>query len=303
MASVEAVADRSRPPSSQNTSHYRQTKQRNHRREQFISSLGLHGLLFLISAIFTLPFIWLILTSLKPPAEVFSGQLIGSDVHFENYRDVFQNAPVGRWLMNSAIIAILGVVSVLFSSSLAAFGFSRLRFRGRDQLFMLVIGTYMLPGAITMVPTFLIWNKLGAVNTFFPLWAGNLFGSAFYIFMLRQFLLTIPQDLVDAARVDGAGFFQIYRSITLPLISPALVAVAIFEFQAKWNDFITPLIYLNDPDKYTMSLGLASFKTDFETQWALWMAASVVFTVPMVILFFIAQRFFIESVSSVGVKG
>jgi multiple sugar transport system permease protein len=303
MAYVDVLAGERQRPRVERSGKTGQLGSRNRRRDQFIASLGLHAALLVISAIFTLPFVWLILTSLKPPAEVFSGDLIGSDVHFQNYRDVFENAPVGRWLLNSTIISVLGVVSVLFSSSLAAFGFARLRFRGRDQLFMLVIGTYMLPGAVTMVPTFLIWNKIGAVNTFFPLWAGNLFGSAFYIFMLRQFLLTIPQDLIDAARVDGAGFFQIYRSITLPLIAPALVAVAIFEFQAKWNDFITPLIYLNDPNKYTMSLGLASFKTDFETQWALWMAASVIFTVPMVVLFFIAQRFFLENISTVGVKG
>jgi len=300
MAYVDVLAGQKRRTIAENTGQTQRSK--NRRREQFIASLGLHAMLFALSAVFTLPFIWLILTSLKPPAEVFSSELIGSDIHFQNYRDVFENAPVARWLLNSTIISVLAVISVLFSSSLAAFGFSRLRFRGRDQLFMLVIGTYMLPSAVTMVPTFLIWNKLGAVNTFFPLWAGNLFGSAFYIFMLRQFLLTIPQDLIDAARVDGAGFFQIYRTITLPLIAPALVAVAIFEFQAKWNDFITPLIYLNDPNKYTMSLGLASFKTDFETQWALWMAASVVFTVPMVVLFFIAQRFFMENVSTVGVN-
>ena len=302
MAYVDVLAGQERRRKVESTGHTRQLGSRNRRREELIASLGLHAALFVLSAIFTLPFVWLILTSLKPPAEVFSDNLIGSDIHFQNYRDVFENAPVARWLLNSTIISVLAVISVLFSSSLAAFGFARLRFRGRDQLFLLVIGTYMLPSAVTMVPTFLIWNKLGAVNTFFPLWAGNLFGSAFYIFMLRQFLLTIPQDLIDAARVDGAGFFQIYRTITLPLITPALVAVAIFEFQAKWNDFMTPLIYLNDPNKYTMSLGLASFKTDFETQWALWMAASVVFTVPMVVLFFIAQRFFMENVSTVGVN-
>lgn len=259
--------------------------------------------LTILSALFAIPFIWLVLTSLKPPAEVFSNSLIGSDIHIKNYQDVFRYAPVSRWLLNSAIISVLAVVTVTLSSSLIAYGFARLRFRGRNQLFALVICTYMLPGAATMVPTFLIWNKLGAVNTFFPLWASNIFGSAFYIFMLRQFLFTIPQDFVDAARVDGAGFFRIYWDIMLPLITPALAAVAVFEFQAKWNDFMTPLIYLNDPSKYTMSLGLASFKTDFEMQWALWMAASVIFTIPMVILFFIAQRFFIEGSISSGVKG
>jgi multiple sugar transport system permease protein len=160
-----------------------------------------------------------------------------------------------------------------------------------------------VPAAATMVPTFLIWNELNLVGTFFPLWAGNLFGSAFYIFMLRQFLLSIPQDLVDAARVDGASYMRIFWSIMLPLIKPALIAVGIFEFQAKWNDFMTPLIYLNDPDMYTMSLGLGLFKSDYETQWALWMAASVIFTLPMVALFFLAQRFFVEGISATGLKG
>jgi multiple sugar transport system permease protein len=210
---------------------------------------------------------------------------------------------VGRWLLNSTIVSVLGVGTVLLSSSLAAYGFSRLRFPGRNKLFGLVIATYMLPGAATMIPTFLIWNEIGAVNTMFPLWAGNIFGSAFYIFMLRQFMFTIPQDFVDAARIDGASYFRIYWNIILPLIAPALAAVAVFEFQAKWNDFMTPLIYLNDPDKYTMSLGLASFKTDFEMQWALWMAASVIFTVPMMVLFFIAQRYFIQGSVHSGVKG
>ena len=138
------------------------------------------------------------------------------------------------------------------------------------------------------------------------MWAGNLFGSAFYIFMLRQFLFTIPQDLVDAARVDGASYFRIWWNIMLPLIKPALVAVAIFEFEAKWNDFMGPLIYLNNPDRYTLALGLATFKNDFQalgTQWGLLMAASVIFTVPMIVLFFMFQRYFMEGVATTGLKG
>jgi multiple sugar transport system permease protein len=168
------------------------------------------------------------------------------------------------------------------------------------------MGTYLLPGAVTLIPTFLIWNKLGAVNTFWPLWAGNLFGSAFYIFMLRQFMLTVPQDLIDAARVDGAGFFRIYWNLMLPLVRPALVAVAIFEANAKWDDFMTPLIYLNNPNNYTFALGLASMKDSFKelgTQWSLLMAASVVFTVPMMVLFFLFQRYFMEGVTHSGIKG
>jgi multiple sugar transport system permease protein len=266
-------------------------------------SVWLYVALFVLSALFSLPFLWLILTSLKPPDEVFSSAWIPSSIHTKNYTDVFRYAPVFTWLRNSAIVSVLAVASVILSSSLVAYGFARLRFRGRKQLFALVMATYMLPGAVTMVPTFLIWERLGAYNTFFPLWAGNIFGSAFYIFMLRQFLFTIPQDLVDAARVDGASYLRIFWNIMLPLIKPALVAVGVFEFQAKWNDFMVPLIYLNKPSLYTMALGLGMFKSDYEMQWSLWMAASVIFTIPMVVLFFLAQRYFIEGVATTGLKG
>ena len=265
--------------------------------------IGIYLALFLLSALFSLPFLWLVLTSLKPPDEVFASGWVPDPVTPKNYTDVFRYAPVGRWLWNTFVVAALGVVSVLFSSSLVAYGFARLQFKGRKQLFALVMATYMLPGAVTLVPTFLIWKELNAVGTVFPLWLPNLFGSAFYIFMLRQFLFTIPQDLVDAARVDGAGYLRIYWNIMLPLITPALVAVGVFEFQAKWNDFMTPLIYLNRPSQYTMSLGLGLFKSEYDTQWALWMAASVIFTIPMVVLFFLAQRFFIEGVTTTGMKG
>ena len=265
--------------------------------------LGLYLVLFALSALFTLPFLWLVLTSLRPPEQVFAPGFFPSEIHTKNYTDVFRYAQVGLWLRNSVIISVLGVVSVVLSSSLVAYGFARLRFPGRKQIFALVVATQLLPGAVTMVPTFLIWNRLGLVNTWFPLWAGNLFGSAFYIFMLRQFLLGIPQELVEAARIDGAGYFGIYWRIMLPLIKPALVAVGVLEFQAKWNDFVGPLIYLNRKELYPMALGLQSFKTEFETQWALLMAASVIFTIPMVVLFFLGQRFFIEGIATTGVKG
>lgn len=270
--------------------------------DQVIITLALIAL----SILFCLPFLWLVLTSLKPSNEVFAGNWIPSRWVWSNYADVFKQAPVWRWLLNTLIICTLAVVSVVLSSSLVAFSFARLKFRGKKWLFALVMGTYLLPGSILLIPTFLIWNKLGLVNTWFPLWAPNLFGSAFYIFMLRQFMLSIPQDLVDAARVDGAGFFRIYWNIMMPLVRPALVAVAIFEFQAKWNDFFTPLIYLNSRSLYTMSLGLATFKTDLKelgNQWSLLMAGSVIFTIPMIVMFFLFQRYFMESVTHTGIKG
>ncbi|MBA2519398.1 MAG: carbohydrate ABC transporter permease [Chloroflexia bacterium] len=263
----------------------------------------LYLILVVLSILFMIPFAWLVLTSLKPENELFAGTLLPTRFTLDNYRDVLNNSPVLRWFGNTLLVSVLAVVSVVFSSALVAFGFSRVRFRGRSALFALVIATYMLPVGVTLIPTFLIWNQLGFVGTFVPLWAGNLFGSAFYIFMLRQFLLTIPQDLADAARVDGAGYLRIFRDIMLPLIQPALIAVAIFEFQAKWNDLLTPLIYLNRPAMYTMALGLTSFKSEFEMQWAVWMAASVIFTLPMILLFFLAQRFFVEGVTLTGIKG
>lgn len=259
-----------------------------------------------LSMVFCLPFVWLVLTSLKPPDEIFSPNWIPSRFQWSNYQDVFDKAPVWKWMVNTFVVTVLGVAAVLLSSSLVAFGFARIRFKGRNALFGLVMATYLLPGAVTLIPTFLIWNKLGLVNTFWPLWAGNLFGSAFYIFMLRQFMLTIPQDLVDSARVDGAGFFRIYWNILLPLVRPALVAVAIFEANAKWDDFMTPLIYLNNPDNYTLALGLGSLKESFKelgTQWSLLMAASVIFTIPMMVLFFLFQRYFMEGVTHTGIKG
>ena len=273
------------------------------RRGPGLGQLPLYLVLFLLSGLFMLPWLWLVLTSLKHPNEVFSSGWIPDPLHTQNYTDVFQHARVGRWLWNSFFVASMGAASVVFSSSLVAYGFARLRFRGRKQLFALVMATYLLPSIITLIPTFLIWNELGAINTTFPLWAGNLFGSAFYIFMLRQFLFTIPQDLVDAARLDGAGYLRIYWSIMLPLIKPALATVAVFEFQAKWNDFMLPLIYLNRTELYTMALGLASFKDEFEMQWSLWMAASVVMTIPMIVLFFLAQRFLVEGTATTGLKG
>lgn len=271
-----------------------------------LGDIPLYLTLFALSALYSLPFAWLVMTSLKPPAEIFSGNWVPSQWTWDNYTDVFNAAPIARWMLNTAIVSVLGVGAVVFSSSLVAYGFARIRFPGRKKMFALVIATYLLPGSVTLIPTFLIWNQLNAVNTFWPLWAGNLFGSAFYIFMLRQFMMSLPQDLIDAARLDGASFIRIYWNIMLPLMKPALVAVAIFEFGAKWNDLMTPLIYMNTPENYTLALGLASFKTDFQalgTQWGLLMAASVIFTIPMIIIFFLFQRYFMEGITHTGIKG
>ena len=264
----------------------------------------LYALLVVLSCIFLAPFLWLVLASLKPTGEVFSSDPLPSRLAWENYQHVFTYAPVVRWFLNTILISVSSVVLVICSSVLVAYGFARLRFQGRGVLFSLLLASYMLPGAVTLIPTFLIWNKLGLVGTFFPLFLPNLFGSSFYIFMMRQFFKNLPQDLIDAARIDGAGYFRILVGVLLPLLRPAIVAIAVFEFQAKWDDFLTPLIYLANRQDYTLSVGLASFKTDFNTDWGLMMAASVLLTVPMMILFFAAQRLFIQGLSaSTGIKG
>jgi multiple sugar transport system permease protein len=271
-----------------------------------LGDIPLYATLTILSVAFSMPFVWLILTSLKPPDEIFAGTLLPTEWTWANYEQILNDVPFARWMLNTAIVSVLGVVAVVISSSLVAYGFSRISFPGRKQIFAILIATYLLPGSVTLIPTFLIWNELGAVNTLWPLWAGNLFGSAFYIFMLRQFMFSIPQDLVSAARIDGASFFRIYWDIMLPLMKPALMAVAIFEFGAKWNDLLTPLIYLNTPDRYTLAAGLASLQSDYQalgTQWGLLMAASVIFTIPMIIIFFLFQRYFIEGITHTGIKG
>jgi multiple sugar transport system permease protein len=189
---------------------------------------------------------------------------------------------------------------------MVAFALSRLRFPGSHLVFLAVLGTMMLPAAVTMIPTFLIWKSLGLVNTLYPLWMGNLFGSSFYIFMLRQFFLGLPQEIIDAGRVDGASFYRIFWQLLLPLIRPALLSVTIFEFQAKWNDFMGPLIYIQNPNLRTLPLGLQIFVQHLgygQFRWELLFAASVLVTLPMILLFLFAQRQFIEGIQTSGLKG
>jgi len=270
-----------------------------------LATVAIYLALAVLSVFFLMPFVWLVSTSLKSPGEIFGASWLPQRFMWSNYATVFADTDFLLWTRNSFTVAILGMVTVAYSSALIAYPFARMSFPLKRILFALVLATMMLPGAVTMVPTFLIWRKLGLVNTLYPLWASNLFGSAFYIFMLRQFFLTIPNDLKDAAMVDGASHFRTFRSVMLPLVTPALIAVMLFEFIAKWNDYITPLIYLNRADLYTLPLGLATFTQSqgFQTRWDLWMASSVLMTLPILALFFVGQRFFIQGIATTGLKG
>ena len=264
-------------------------------------------LLLGLSVVFVYPFLWILSASLKPEGFTFDNRLVPAVWEPRNYVDVWDAAPVARWLFNSIYIGVLAALAVTLSSAVVAFGFAYFRFPGRSFLFGLVLATMMLPFAVTMIPVFLIWNELGLVNTKVPLWAMNLFGSAFYIFLLRQFFLGIPRELLEAARVDGDNFFTMFWRIAMPLAKPALVVAFIFELQASWNDLIKPLIYLQDPNLYTIPLGLKSVLDGFgqsgEMQWEIVIAATVIATIPMIVIFFLGQRYFVQGIAATGRKG
>ena len=267
--------------------------------------------LLVATVLFLFPFIWLISASLKTRQDVFSGDLIRLPLHFENYPAVFTVAPVANWFVNSVIVGLLAAVTVTITSALVAFAFAYFRFPGRNILFGLVLASMMLPGAVLMIPNFMIWNALGQVNSplFTPLWAGNLFGSAFYIFLLRQFFLGLPREVFEAARVDGASYPRMFWSIAAPLTKAALIVVFIFELKASWTDLVKPLIFMRDTALFTLPRGLQSLVARFDPttggqgEFHLVMAASVIVTLPMIVVFFLAQRYFIEGIATTGSKG
>lgn len=258
------------------------------------------------SLMFLLPFIWAVSTSLKESGDVFvyPPQFIPDAIQWHNYPDALTAVPFGRYTLNTLLLAAARIIGNILSCSLVAFAFARLQWKGRDALFFVVLATMMIPEEVTLIPQYIIYSKLGWVNTYLPLTVPSFFaGSAFYIFLLRQFFLTIPKELDDAARVDGASYFQIYWRIILPLSTPALITIGIFTFQNSWNAFFGPLIYLQDRSLYTVSLGLSLFQEQYYTDWTLLMAASVAIMVPTLVVFFLLQRRFIEGVTFTGLKG
>jgi multiple sugar transport system permease protein len=263
-------------------------------------------LLLVGALVMLLPFLWLVSTSLKEQRQIFvyPPQWIPNPIRWQNYPEALTSLPFARYTVNTLLITSLTMIGVLLTSSLAAYGFARLRFPGRDLIFMVLLSTLMLPYAVIMIPQYIMFKYLGWIDTYLPLivpfWFG---GGIFNIFLLRQFFRTIPADLTEAARIDGASELRIYWQIILPLAGPALAVVAIFTFINTWNDFLGPLIYLSSQTKYTMALGLASFKGLYATQWHYLMAASTVMVVPIIVLFFLAQRYFVQGIVMTGTKG
>jgi len=268
-------------------------------------------LLLAISLIFLYPFAWLFAASLKPRGEVFDNSLIPHTFTPQNYVEVWNQLPLGNWVLNSLLIAFIAATLVTFSSAMVAFGFAYFRFPLRRFLFGLVLATMMLPGAVTMVPQYLIWNNLGLVGTWIPLFGMNLFGSAFYIFLQRQFFMGLPRELFEAARIDGAGYWGLFRRIALPLSVPSLVVIFIFEFQASWNNLQAALIYLNagSPEDFTAPLGIAYAMTKYsptnggQGDYQYVMVASLLVTLPMLLLFAFGQRYFVQGIATEGRKG
>jgi multiple sugar transport system permease protein len=275
---------------------------------------ALHLVLITGGAFFALPYAWMVLTSLKPDATVFRDPTgLPTVWMWQNYPRTLQflELALGRvrtgfgslFVANTLHITALSIAGVLLSSSLVAFSFARLRWPGRDLLFAVLLGTMMLPDAVLMIPRFLIFKQLGWVDTFLPLWVPSFFGNAFAVFLLRQFLLGIPTDLEDAAKIDGCGYWTIYWQVMLPLVKPALAALAILYFLGTWNDFMGPLIYLSSPENMTGSYALRLFQNARNSEWTLLLAASTLWTLPVILLFFFAQRAFIQGITLTGMKG
>jgi ABC-type glycerol-3-phosphate transport system permease component len=303
---MEPEAARVRVPSGRFRSRAR--SRRALARRAVVYALLLAGALVMMA-----PFLWMVVTSLKTRAEVFGSSPfeLPTGAHLDNYQRMWEALPFGSFYLNSVKLAVLSTAGQLISCSMAAFAFAILDFRGRRLLFGLLLATLIIPFQVVLIPNFILYRLLphpGSVSgnwigTQEPLWVGAFLGGAFGTFLLRQFFLTIPRELADAARVDGANPWQIYRHIYVPLAKPALATLAIFTFMWSWNDLIDPLIYLRDIPQYTVTVGLSFFKGQFVGKWPEMMAGALVSLVPMIVLFVVAQRQFVRGITLTGIKG
>jgi ABC-type glycerol-3-phosphate transport system permease component len=255
--------------------------------------------------LFVTPFAWMLSTSLKVEAQafVFPPVWIPEPIKWETYAQVFTIQPTGLYLRNTVVVAGLAVLGDLVSSSLVAFGFARLRFRGRDKLFILLLATLMLPQHVTLIPHYILFRYLGMVNSWWPLILPYWFATPLAVFLLRQFLMSISYEIDDAARMDGAGFFDLYWRIAMPLAKPAIGVIAMMAIVARWNEFTEPLIYLSTKDQFTISVGLRAFQTEQNfLHVPLLMASSTIAVLPLIALFFVGQKFFVQGISLTGMR-
>jgi multiple sugar transport system permease protein len=271
--------------------------------------LAAHAALILLCIPALLPLAWMVATSLKPKSQIFGhagaltlASLLPHPAQWQNYPAALRTVPFALYFDNTLLLCLFTVIGSVASSALVAYGFARLEFRGKGPLFLLMISTLALPAQVTMVPVFALFRWLHWYGTYLPLIVPAFCGSPFYIFLLTQFFRGLPNELAEAARVDGAGEWRIFRQIMLPLSRPALVTCALFQFLATWNDFLGPLLYINDPRKYTLAYGLQQLLSTHGGEWASLMADSTVFILPIVALFFFAQRTFVQGIATTGGK-
>jgi multiple sugar transport system permease protein len=276
------------------------------RKNYSVATATVYAMLVTGAALFVLPLLWTISTSLKTSEEIAKEptRLIPHHLAPENFAKAWTALPFTTFVANTVLITCINTLATVLSAALVAYGFARFRFRARNLLFYIMLGTMMLPSQVTMVPVFMIWRSMHAIDTYWPLIVPTfLGGGAFNIFLLRQFFLTIPRELDEAAMLDGASYFRIWWKVLMPLSAPALATVAVFSFIGNWDAFEGPLIYLNSSEKYTVAMGLRMFQDSFGTETEQLMAASLMHIVPMIVIFFVAQRYFLKGVALTGIGG
>ncbi len=268
-----------------------------------LGRVGVYVFLIAGALVFLLPYLWMVGASLKPEADVFQTGLnpIPREIRWQNYADVWRQYPLGRWLLNTFLVASIETISTVTTSVLAGFAFARLRFWGRDALFYLYLGAMMVPIQVTLIPSFIIVRQLGLLNTYQGIAVIHLV-QFFGVFLMRQFLLNIPSELEDAARIDGCSWFRVLWQIVLPISMPAVAALSILAFTAGWNDFLWPLVVINKPDIMTIIVGLASMRGE-ATPWGLLMAATTISALPLTVIYLLFQRWFTEGITMSGIKG
>jgi len=275
------------------------------KKNKSMTKILVYVIIVVFSAIFLVPFVWMLCTSLKSFQEIYQNPptIIPHKLYLTNYVLAVTKMPFFLYFMNTLVISVLCVVGTVLSSSMVAYSMSKIKWKGSKFLFPIIVGTMMIPTQVTMIPLYILFTKMNLVGTMVPLILPTFFGGAYYIFLLRQFFRTIPDSLIESATIDGAKDITIFTKVILPLCKPAVTSVAIFTFLANWSDFLGPLLYLNKQDQYTLSLGLQAFMQTHFVEWGPLMAASLVFTVPIIILFFFAQSYFIEGITVTGIKG
>lgn len=271
-----------------------------------LSRIALYAVLLAFAAIFFLPFVWMISTALKSEGHVFVNppEWIPNPMKWENFKVIFARIPIMSYLKNTLIVALVPVLGQIIATPMIAYSLTKIPWKGAKIIFPLILSTIMIPWQVTQIPLYMTWNKLGLVNTFIPLILPSFFGAPYYIYLTRQFIKQIPDSLVEAARIDGAGEFRILYKVIYPMCKPVLTTIGVLVFIAGWNDLNGPLLYLQNSNVYTLSIGLQSFLNNSRQEWALLMAASTLCTLPLILLFFIAQKQIIGGISTTsGLKG